>query len=326
MLKTGAAAAGRQEVQEQMNYKIYKMVFTGAVHFGTGGLTASADTLMADTVFSAMCTEAVLQGGGLLERLLAGAKDGKLLLSDALPFIGRTLYVPKPVMEVQGSDPGDSSIKKALKKLRYIPVEKLDAYLRGELDVKAEADAFHERFSRSSLLEKVTVPEGEVTRPYAVAVHRYLEGSGLYLCIGYESEELLELAAGLLESLSWSGIGGERSSGCGRFELRVAAGTETLLARLRQEDAQKYMSISVCLPAEDELDQAVGGAEYLAVKRSGWVSSDRYADTLRKKRDIYMMAAGAVFARRFRGDVYDVSEGGRHPVYRYGRPMLMGVV
>ena len=27
----------------------------------------------------------------------------------------------------------------------------------------------------------------------------------------------------------------------------------------------------------------------------------------------------------FAGDIYDVSEGGKHPVYRYAKPIFMGV-
>ena len=85
------------------------------------------------------------------------------------------------------------------------------------------------------------------------------------------------------------------------------------------------MSLSVCLPKDAELDEVMGGASYMTVRRGGWVSSTTYADTLRKKKEIYMLAAGSVFDRRFEGGIYDVSDGGRHPVYRYGKPMLMAV-
>lgn len=308
-----------------MKYRIFKLNFTGAVHFGEGGLTTSADTLMADTVFAALCSEAAEQGEKILEKLVVAASSGGLLLSDGLPFIGQELYVPRPMLEIRGREEGDSSIKKALKKLRYIPLTKLDAFLKGTLDINAEAKAFHDGFSLSGMLEKVTVPEDEITKPYAVAVRQYRKGSGLYLCVGYETEETGDLVSELLESLSYSGIGGERSLGYGRFGLVAGKGAEPLFARLRDKNAKRFMSLSVCLPREEEIDDIVPGADYLAVKRSGWISSPSYAETLRKKKEIYMMAAGAVFSRRFKGDVFDVSEGGRHPVYRYGKPMLMGI-
>ena len=308
-----------------MKFKIFKMNFTGAVHFGEGGLITSADTLMADTVFAALCSEAALQGTDLLEKLVQCVSGGKLLLSDALPFIGKTLYVPKPILEVRGRDEGNSTIKKALKKLRFIPIDKLDVYLQGNLDIAEEAKYFHDNFSRPDLLEKVTVPEGEITRPYAVAIRRYQQGSGLYLCVGYEDEETCDMFSELLENMSYSGIGGKRSSGYGRFEVSVAGGGEALIKRLQDRNSDRYVSLSISLPADNELDQVIGNADYLTVKRGGWVGSAAYADTLRKKKDIYMLAAGSVFSAPFSGDIFDVGDGGKHPVYRYGKPMLMAI-
>lgn len=308
-----------------MKFKIFKMNFTGAVHFGEGGLTTSGDTLMADTVFAALCTEAAMQGGGILDKLVDSAAGGKLLISDALPYIGKTLYLPKPVLEVRGREEGNSAIKKALKKLRYIPAGKLDIYLRGDLDIAEEARSFHDSFSCQDLIEKVTVPEDEITRPYAVAVRRFQKGSGLYICVGYDTEETCDMFSELFENLSYSGIGGKRSSGYGRFEVMVSGGGEVLIQKLQDTNAEKYMSLSVSLPSEGELDDVIAGASCLTVKRSGWVGSVSYADTMRKKKDLYMLAAGSVFTRRFSGDIFDVSEGGKHPVYRYGKPMLMAI-
>jgi len=308
-----------------MKFKIFKMNFTGAVHFGEGGLTTSGDTLMADAVFAALCSEAAMQGGGLLDKLVESAARGKLLISDALPYIGKTLYLPKPVLEVRGRDEGNSAIKKALKKLRFIPAEKLDIYLRGDLDIAEEARSFHDNFSCQDLIEKVTVPEEEITRPYAVAVRRFRKGSGLYICVGYDTEEICDMFSELFENLSYSGIGGKRSSGYGRFEVTVAGGGEIFIQKLQTLNAGKYMSLSVSLPAEDELDDVIAGADYLTVKRSGGVGSASYADTMRKKKEIFMLAAGSVFSRRFSGDIFDVSDGGKHPVYRYGKPVLMAI-
>ena len=308
-----------------MKFKIFKMNFTGAVHFGEGGLTTSEDTLMADTVFAALCNEAAMQDSDTLEKLVDSASKGKLLISDALPYIGKTLYLPKPILEVRGKDEGNSAIKKALKKLRFIPADKLGIYLRGDLDIAEEAKTFHDAFTHPDLIEKVTVPEGEITRPYAVAVRRFQKGSGLYLCVGYDTEETCDMFSELFENLSYSGIGGKRSSGYGRFEVTVSGGGEPLVQKLQTMNAKKYMSLSVSLPAEGELDGVITGADYLTVKRSGWVGSVSYADIMRKKKDLYMLAAGSVFSGRFSGDIFDVSDGGKHPVYRYGKPMLMAI-
>ena len=56
-----------------------------------------------------------------------------------------------------------------------------------------------------------------------------------------------------------------------------------------------------------------------------FVASSDYAEEWRKKKDLYVFTAGSCFVNCFAGDIYDVSEGGKHPVYRYAKPIFMGV-
>ena len=77
---------------------------------------------------------------------------------------------------------------------------------------------------------------------------------------------------------------------------------------------------------EDELEEALNGAEYLLCKRSGFVDSAGYAKEQQRKRDLYVLKAGACVGMKFQGDVYDVSgKNGAHPVYRYAKPMFLEV-
>ena len=85
------------------------------------------------------------------------------------------------------------------------------------------------------------------------------------------------------------------------------------------------MLLSSALPKQEELNQALEGANYLLQKRSGFVSSVTYADEQRKKRDLYTMQAGSCFQHPFQGDIYDVGRGGAHPVYRYAKALFLEV-
>lgn len=85
------------------------------------------------------------------------------------------------------------------------------------------------------------------------------------------------------------------------------------------------MLLSTALPKNGELEAALDGATYLLERRSGFVASDRYADEWRKKRDLYVFASGSCFVNRFNGDVIDVSDGGGHGVYRYAKPVFIGI-
>ena len=55
------------------------------------------------------------------------------------------------------------------------------------------------------------------------------------------------------------------------------------------------------------------------------MASEFYAEEYRRKRDLYVFAAGSCFKNEFEGDIYDVTNGGSHPVYRYAKPLFMGV-
>ena len=84
-------------------------------------------------------------------------------------------------------------------------------------------------------------------------------------------------------------------------------------------------SLSVALPTEEEIPSVIEGSRCKMLKRSGFVASTTYADEYLRKNDLYVFSAGSTFTKDFSGDVYDVSNNGNHSVYRYAKPMLMGV-
>ena len=307
-----------------MKYKLFKLQFSTAVHFGAGGLTTTSDTLMADTVFSALCTEAA-KAGTDPSSFIDAVRDGRLRISDALPFIGDRFYVPKPLAEITSDKEGDSSIKKALKRLPFIPVDCLEEYMNGMLNIIEEADIFQKCLGQEYLVEKAAVETGEETRPYAVDLYRYYEGSGLYICLGYEKDDDYYLFSDLLEILSYAGIGGKISSGYGRFTAVPIVPSKEFAKRLEGKNWKQYLSLSVCLPGREELDGVIKDANVRLCKRSGWVSPGLGTEQLRKRKDIYMFTSGSVFKNPFSGCLFDLSDCGSHPVLRYGYPMFMGV-
>ena len=123
--------------------------------------------------------------------------------------------------------------------------------------------------------------------------------------------------------LSYSGLGGKRYSGMGRFDYTVTDVPEIIKKRLHQK-ASRYMLLSTALPRENELEEVLYGAEYQLVRRGGFVASENYAEQQMRKKDLYVFAAGSCFEKTFTGNVYDVSSGGSHPVYRYAKGFFMG--
>lgn len=306
-----------------MQYRVYKMIFKTAVHFGNGTLESGNMTFYADTYFSALCQEAVKQDISVLNRLVAMVKEDQLRFSDALPFTEDGLFLPKPMMRIQREEESASSvIKKAYKKLKYIPVNSFESYLKGEYDVLLMENA--SGFGMQETKISVSIRGREQSEPYRVGEYYFHDGNGLYILVAYETEEAIQLVEQLFECLMYSGIGGKRAAGYGRFDLKIAKVPESLRKRL-VSDGEKYMSLSVSLPREEELEKVIPDAEYTLCKRSGFVSSETYAEEQMRKRDLYVMKAGSCFRSKFMGDVYDVSVGGKHEVYRYAKPLFMEV-
>lgn len=300
-----------------MRYKCYCLSFPNGFHVGENSLDENEMTIPADTLFSALFQEALLSGKS--DILLENVKSGKLLFSDAFPYTGDALYLPKPIIRVNVNDSkGESVLKKAFKKLDYIPMNEMGTYMSGKLDAAYQSEKLEE-ISKTALKTSAAIQGADETQPYGIGIRYFTGNAGLYIICGIENEEMGDFLYELLDGLSFSGIGGKRCSGIGRFIIKKE--TE-LPSHLFEGSASRYMSLSISLPRDNEMEAVMQDAYYRIRKRGGFVASETYADEPLKKKDMYMVAAGATFMRKYEGDVYDVSVAGRHPVYRYGKPIF----
>lgn len=307
-----------------MAAQMVKLTFQAPVHFGDGRLSDGEYTCDAATLFSALFIEALK--AGCADELLAAAKSGDLSISDAFPYIGKRLYVPKPMACVSeraanSAESGDSRARKANKALKYIPADKLGDFLGGSFDFVGELGRFNNGASFLRTKVNLTRSTSDDAEPYHVGGYRFAPECGLFFLVNGAYD-----VRPLMEQLSYSGIGGKRSSGYGRFTFEVCED-----APLRLVDGSSFgkraMLLSSALPREDELtDSLLEGARYHLVRKGGFVQSTSHAPTPRKKRSLCLFASGSVFERCFEGDVFDVNATpGAHPVYRYARAMWMEV-
>lgn len=74
---------------------------------------------MQDTFFSALFQEALKFGKE--KEFLSRIEEGKLLFSDAFPYMGKCFYIPKPVIHIEpkaDQEQGNSRKKKLFKNLK----------------------------------------------------------------------------------------------------------------------------------------------------------------------------------------------------------------
>ena len=307
-----------------MATQMVKLAFRAPVHFGDGRLSDGEYTCDAATLFSALFIEALK--AGCADELLAAAKSGDFSISDAFPYIGERLYVPKPMACVSehaanSAESGDSRVRKANKALKYIPADKLSVFLSGSFDFVGELERFNNGASFLRTKVNLTRSTSDDAEPYHVGGYRFAPECGLFFLVDstYDVQPLME-------QLSYSGIGGKRSSGYGRFTFEIC---KDVPLRLVDESnfGKRAMLLSSALPREDELtDSLLEGARYHLIRKGGFVQSTSHASAPRKKRSLCLFASGSVFERYFEGDVFDVNATpDAHPVYRYARAMWMEV-
>lgn len=304
-----------------MEYALYKMVFPVGLHIGQKTLEHSDFIVKADTLFSALYIEALKRGDTFADGWEQNFMDGKLCLSDAMPFANDDIYVPKPLCAITTKrQDNDSTEKKFHKNLRFLPVADLPSYLSGTLT----KESYHgvTDFGTSIQKTNVAIRGEEESRPYRTGVFYFHDTCGLAVLVGYADAEGLQQTEELLEALSFVGIGGRRASGLGRFDLYKKPVPSELNAYLNGQGAV-YMTIAGALPDTDELEEVIEDAEYLLEKRGGFVFSETYAPSQMRKKDVFLFAAGSCFKKPFAGGIVDVSSGGSHPVYRYAIPLFL---
>lgn len=321
-----------------MTYRIYRLRFHSAVHFGSDSgsehVSSAASVFHSDTLFSALCLEALRLGGeSMLEQLVTSSREGKLVLSDLFPYSGNTYFLPKPkklYARKQQPDPSVQVDRKLVKKLTHISADRFEeymAYQRGDcetFDMAAVVEKLHGITAQERRMSAAL--RGVDAEPYYVGDIRFASGCGLYAIVGSEQPEQMD---NLFASLEMTGIGGRKTQGFGKFtceavELNEQAehGLDGLYRRLTAQSGEVFMTLNTSLPQESELD-CLEDAAYLLNRRGGMVNGS----AVQHKQTVYALEAGSCVSKRYAGQVMDVriEQGAGHPIYRNLTPMFMEV-
>lgn len=306
-----------------MNYTLYQMEFQNGVRFGSGNLDSMEITFHADTLFSALFQEALKFEKE--KEFLSRIKEGKLLFSDAFPYMGKCFYIPKPIIHIEPKaeqEQGNSRKKKFFKNLKYIPQEYLEIFFKGNFEEEYMGNL--KELGSYAMKTAVAIRGKEEPEPYRIRTFCFEKGNGLYLILAYESEEDKSLFMELLESLSYTGIGGKRSAGFGRFEPMEGKMPESLRNRLTITGKTNIL-LSTALPQNQELEKVLEEATYTLIRRGGFIDSQNWNGKPKRKKDVYVFAPGSCFKTIFSGQVEKEETGEAHSIFRYEKALFLGV-
>lgn len=154
--------------------------------------------------------------------------------------------------------------------------------------------------------------------------------ASLYFLLNFPqvNPELTAQLKTVLYVLADEGIGGERSSGAGRFTLDwVETLPEAWRSLLQCKNANAYSLVSLFWNDQnDELSQIDENARYEFQERGGWVSSSPTGIQQRRKK-VRMFSEGSVFAFPPQGRLADVTPERfhAHTVYRSGLALSLPI-
>ena len=355
-------------------WSVYKLAFPpgSGVHFGRLGMEReeSAEAFPSDSMFSALVSTLAYVSGP--EEVVAWTKpfaEGlpPFLLSSAFPRAGDVLLLPMPLLipkPSEGGEAGRRSMRKQLKRLRYVshgvfqlilqgvsledisenslPLQNGQTWIREE-EVEALPKPWANRSPSSLRSAKVwnnsRVPRVTLDRMsnrsliYQMGRVTFAEGCGLWLAVEWRDKDPVwrESFEALLTHLGDQGLGGGRSVGYGGFAWESGLSPDLPPA----EGHSGFLTLSRYHPTLAELEQQVlghGGA-YQLTSVGGWFKTPGISTQRRKS--LRLAIEGSALRQVGKGPWGDLSDvqpeyeaveqNVGHSIWRYGYAMPIGV-
>ena len=315
-------------------WKLVKLDFkNNPAHFGELGIgmEETSERVRSDTLFSAWVIAYARLGQdlkGLLERFQEPKErpfqlSSTFIYQETLDKKETTYYLPRPKnLPINYPIGNDLDIAKSYKKLEFLPLKLWQKWYQGIGFSKNDLSSLKGQYNDCFEIQKQPkVAIDRLTRAtnlYHTAFVRYRsEGnnkSGLYFLIKINDLAIENDLRASLSLLGEEGIGGERSSGAGRFEpsWHDLDKTWDSLVTFKEKNAQSLIS----LYWDDELI-SLENSSYELQERGGWITSS--AKNQRRKK-VMMFAEGSVFTDIPIGKLADVTppEFTQHKIYRSG--------
>ena len=342
---------------------LIRLRFTSPLHLAKGkpgSYDAGFDILHSDTLKAALFAMAVQIYG---EDVIAAeqTQDSNAFMdafrvASGFPYWQQELFFPRllgTVIKFSGLPEEQSS--KLSKGIRFVGKAIFEEMLAGKTPVISSSslsqdgeyasEAFSkllegDRFISKAVVEqRVNVPRGTIeteqgkdagdAKPYYLERLYFREEAGLFFLLDCPDQTVREKVLSALESLGENGVGLDRNTGNGHFELE----TQPLQPFNLQYPvhADKVVALSLFCPNQQTVSAAnfLPESRYELTKRGGWITQSSHdTDLSLRKKSIYMFAEGSVFPNiDIQGKLVDIKPEiagvQAHPMWRDGRPIFL---
>jgi len=323
-----------------MILRMAKFMFNGPVHFGRigVGIERTEEIVHSDTLFSALSHSwASLYSKSDLDDLLACFNQSPpFLLSSCFVYNNNTYFLPKPHTLPPGFENPDVRERygKEVKETEYLPREIFELWIRREKinyeSIKKDFPEYNSSYI-FHLVPRVSI--GRVrsnSQIYYCGTVKFRENCGLFCLVKFDDPSYEEKVKRGFFFLGEMGLGGERSNGLGRFNLRWEDCSKEWY-ELFTFKGSNYLCLSLFHPENIEIiEELVEGASYTLLERKGWLFSP-FSKKQYKRKSVTMFSEGSIFEKEIKGHLVDVTpeiwmkEGNSHPIYRYGFALTVQV-
>ncbi len=298
--------------------RVFKLKFRSALHVdskGSGAPEVSDDFIRSDTLSAALALGwAALYPQEADDRFF---HSPPFRVSSAFPYIGGILLFPVPVWRIWKEV--DSQDRKSAKEIRWLSQGLFEDVLAGKwIDLKSERVRRLNNGVAVSQTEWNRNPGVENLKPWVkterqrvsvdrlgipkegglffFSLHFFAPESGLYFLANVE-DKMIDRFRATLSFLGDTGIGADRSSGLGHFEVI----SEETFEVHKTEKSAGYVTLSLFNPdKEDSLDALLKTTAYGLSTRSGWISQSTIG-----RPPVRVFTEGSFFSAKPKGRVVE---------------------
>ncbi len=315
-----------------MKFKAIKLKSKTGIKLKIGMPKYEIDYIPSDTLYSALINSVAKLDKNKAEEIIEKTLKGKFLLSSA--FLGIQIndkeiyFLPRPFIKPEKTD-DEEEMKKRLRRVKYVSLKLFEEILNNVklLDDTLLTSAPFGRvtFGKFGVMEdelpeygiEIFVFHDEVS----VGIDRLQRGSVPFyqtFLYGINYKDVRPFFYFLylgdetyyFELMAEEGIGAERSSGAGRFEIEEGE------IELNIKDGEYCVNLSLVYPSDADLKNC-DFISYQIIPRGGWITSIGGTGYLKPR--IMMIKEGSVIKNIPHGELYKIDTGKlEHPVYHYG--------
>ena len=262
-------------------------------------------------------------------------------------------YLPRPIKSPINYPKDDLKFLKTYKKIKYLPLEIWQRWYQGKGFSDQDGEELKERVTNKEAEgELKTAGTFDYSKAFKINKHPKIavdritaatnlyhtglvqfqwekETSGLYFLLNYsyENKQLEKELKAALNLLGEEGIGGERSSGAGRFTAEWLELPETW-NKIVKASGTHHTLISLFWDSSIT-EEFLQNAAYEIQECGGWIAQSNI-----RRRKVRMFAEGSVFAQKPQGELVDVTpaelidNAGKpkfHPIYRSGISLALPI-